>query len=139
MTKDSPRVSRVTGGCLRRAQKHSVRMAMGGAAAADGAHVSSGPETEDAGAAAPCTGAPAPAGDDREAAELREIAALQKEIAEQEALLDEHQSKLVSVALGSADGGGSARSVRARDHDARRVVGMTRMRVGMPRACAERK
>ena len=56
-----------------------------------------------------------------------------------EALLDEHQSKLVSVALGSADGGGSARSVRARDHDARRVVGMTRMRVGMPRACAERK
>ena len=34
--------------------------------------------------------------DERDAAELREIAELQKEIAEQEALLDEHQSKLVS-------------------------------------------
>ncbi len=34
-------------------------------------------------------------GDDRNEAELREIAALQQEIAEQEALLDEHSSKLV--------------------------------------------
>ena len=43
------------------------------------------------------------AGDDRDATELREIAALQREIAEQEALLDEHQSQLVSM---------QARSVR---------------------------
>ena len=34
-------------------------------------------------------------GDERNEAELREIAALQQEIAEQEALLDEHSSKLV--------------------------------------------
>lgn len=36
--------------------------------------------------------------DERDAGELREIAALQKEIAEQEALLDEHQSALVRAA-----------------------------------------
>ena len=36
--------------------------------------------------------------DERDAGELREIAALQKEIAEQEALLDEHQTALVRAA-----------------------------------------
>ena len=65
-------------------------------------------------------------GDDRDAAELREIAALQREIAEQEALLDEHQSQLVRCkrsAYGGASGARGARGARAltyvRSHMAR--------------------
>ena len=62
-------------------------------------------------------------GDDRDAAELREIAALQREIAEQEALLDEHQSQLVRCKRSAYGGASGARGARAltyvRSHMAR--------------------
>ncbi len=51
-------------------------------------------------------------GDDRDAAEIREIAALQREIAEQEALLDEHQSQLVRCRRGAPGGASCGRCVQ---------------------------
>ena len=73
-------------------------------------------------------------GEERNEAELREIAALQQEIAEQEALLDEHSSKLVKdwtrekkgASERRREGGVRAREWGASHHDKGDVRELTR-------------